>query len=317
MKNVTLLGLLFLASISCNAQVDVALKINHKLDSEPFALETIAPNNLEQDYTGTRLEYYISKFSIVHDGGTETEVDLDVIALVKPGEETSTTIDLGSFDITSAERIKFYIGVYEPINNGDPALFPETHPLAPQSPSMHWGWAAGYRFLVYEGVGDGNIFQLHGLGNDNYFKNNVEVVTEIIDGTLTLNIDAEYTEALRDIDVTSGTLSHGDSGDAKKALENFRDYVFGNVTASIQNETASLEWSIYPNPTSTGSITVNFNNADEEYTLQVTNPIGQIINTIAVTDSEVVTIELPESGIYLLSAIKDGNVIATDRIIVE
>jgi len=78
-----------------------------------------------------------------------------------------------------------------------------------------------------------------------------------------------------------------------------------------------LEWSIYPNPTSTGSITVNFNNADEEYTLQVTNPIGQIINTIAVTDSEVVTIELPESGIYLLSAIKDGNVIATDRIIVE
>lgn len=317
MKKIALLGIVFMSALSW-AQTNVTLKINHLLGTETFAIGAEATNNLDQAFKTSRLEYYISKFTIVHDGGTITDVPLEVIELVKPGEESSTSIELGSFDVTDVESIRFHIGVYEPVNNDDPTLWPEDHPLAPQSPSMHWGWTAGYRFLAYEGesgTGFSQIFQLHGLGNDNYFKTETDVEVETIDGGLVLNVDADYTEGLRDIDISGGTISHGEIGNAKKALENFRDYVFGSNVASLPTET-TLNWNVYPNPSTTGQVTVQFNQP-EEFTLKISNALGQTIEQIAVNGKSSIDLNLPEAGIYMVSVLKEEKVIATNRLVVD
>lgn len=316
-----LLSVFVALALNSNAQNDVILRINHKLDLETFALDAVAQNNLGNTFKATRLEYYISQFTIIHDGGVETIVPLDIIALVRPGEEEFTLIELGNYEIGEVERVKFHIGVYEPVNNGDPTLFPADHPLAPQVPSMHWGWADGYRFVAYEGMGGVSFdqgFELHGLGNANYYSQEQEVVTEILGDVMLLKLDANYTEALRDIDISGGIISHGFTGMAKKVLENFRDYVFGNYYASIDKQVANLDWSIFPNPTATNAVTIKVaGNTGEQYTIKLTNTAGQLINTILINENQPMSVEIPVAGIYTVSVYKKEELISTDRLIVQ
>src|SRR5690606_31314969 len=101
------------------------------------------------------------------------------------------------------------------------------HPLGPKSPSMHWGWTAGYRFVAYEGSGGTNFsqtWQLHGLGNENYFQVTADV--DVVDegGVLMMDLNADYTRGVENIDLAAGTISHGTTSEAKTILENWRDH---------------------------------------------------------------------------------------------
>ena len=319
MKKIILLFTIIMSASFSWSQTDVTLKINHRLNLDDFALDQAAVNNLGQSYKTTRLDYYISTFIIVHDGGTETAVPLDVIAFIQPGTEVSTLIPLGNYAITTVEKIKFSVGVYAPINNSDPALYDVDHPLGPKSPAMHWGWAAGYRFVAYEGFGGADYsqnFQLHGLGNANYFVQEQEVIAEMVGGTMVLNLDANYTEALRDINIATGIVSHGETGAALKMLENFRDFVFGNYYASIESNEVDFEWNIYPNPSNTGSITISFASLTAPYVIQITNNLGQIVSQRTVKSANQVEIEVPGTGIFNVSILSGNKVIARDQFIV-
>jgi hypothetical protein len=89
-------------------------------------------------------------------------------------------LDLGYHNITNVEQISFLVGVPDRLNTEsgtaaqDISLYPENHPLSFQSPSMYWGWQAGYMHMIVGGSVDGNNdgitetnFQLHNLGNSN------------------------------------------------------------------------------------------------------------------------------------------------------
>lgn len=142
---------LMLSSLgSVIAQSDVYIQINHKLDTDPFDFSVEHTNNLGDEFNVTRLEYYMSSITITHDGGIETVVP-ETWILANAG--TFTNVYLGSFDITTLESVSFGIGVEGDYNHLDPASYPSEHPLAPKSPSMHWGWSPGYRFVAMEGSG--------------------------------------------------------------------------------------------------------------------------------------------------------------------
>jgi len=318
MKKIVILSLIIISTMVLNAQVDFTLKINHRLGLADFALDQIAENSLGQSYKTSRLEYYISRFSIVHDGGIETTMPLEVIALVQPGVETSTLIPLGNYDITTVEKIKFYIGVYPPLNNEDPALYDESHPLGLKSPSMHWGWASGYRFVVYEGFGGVDFsqnFQLHGLGNTNYFRQEQTVISEMVDGVMVLNLNADYTEALRDINVSTGVVSHSETGSALKLLQNFRDHVFGNYFASLDPIAAQLQFTVFPNPTENDQVQVNFENVTGNYEIRISNATGQLIQTLIPVTDGIINLQVPEAGIYFISVLAEGKLVETKRIV--
>jgi hypothetical protein len=195
-------------------QSDVYLKINHQLGSGDFSYNVPGSNDLGNGFKTTRLEYYIAEIAIIHDGGTVTEVDSTWI-LVDAGSYTNVL--LGDYNISTLEGVRMSVGVEAAVNHNDPTLWPSNHPLAPQWPSMHWGWAAGYRFVCMEGksgAGFAQDFQIHALEDKNYqtFTINTAGVTSGSD--ITIELDADYEEALSGIDVSSGLIEHSGNNEA-------------------------------------------------------------------------------------------------------
>ena len=323
MKNKALFLLLAMCSWGMlNAQVDTEVRIYHKLDSQPFNFTSTAQNNLGQMFKVTRLQYYMCEFTIVYDGGQELIVSPDTVALISTADGEYSTVLLGNLNITNVEGVKFHIGVPEPVNNDDPLLFPSTHPLAPQSPSMHWGWAAGYRFLVYEGTGGANFaqtFQLHALGNDNYFETSVVSVAQSIGGKLIVALDADYTRGVENIDVSIGTIAHGVDGDDLTALTNFRDYVFSQssqISSSIAVEPlVSFRWDVYPIPMvgNTLNIAINSNQSVDE--VIVRNILGERGFQSNWNKGRELSLEINQSGMYFISLLENSNIIATKKLI--
>ncbi len=313
---ITVSFLLFV--ISCFAQNSVQLNINHKLGDADFVLETNAKNNLDHDFEVTRLQYYISEITIVHDNGMETLFD-ETWVLVNASQPTQ--IDLGEKDINSVEMVKLHIGVDSSHNHLDPATYPASHPLAPQFPSMHWGWTSGYRFVAFEGYGGSNfdqLFQLHGLGNQNYFTTEIPVSVEAVNHEVIINIDADYARALEDIEVNSGLIVHGAFGAAKQCLENFRDFVFSDpsgTTSTIDFSEVS-QFNVFPNPT-TGNATIALDaTQDLEYEVSVTDILGrQIIFFDRVKSNSTIDLRLENTGFYFVNLIKEGQVVITQKLI--
>ncbi len=243
------------------AQVDTELRIYHKLGNDPYQWNTPYVNNLGESFKVTRLQYYVTKFTVVHDGGQETLISLDTVALLKANNGHSK-IPLGQLNVTNVEGIKFHIGVHAPTNNEDPSLYPPEHPLAPQNPAMHWGWASGYRFLAFEGVAGLNYtqaFELHALGNHNYHEQFVAVNGQLINNTMVIAIDGDYIEGLRDISVQNGVIAHGDDLQDQDAIENFRDHVFSARTEALDlglENLTSDRLQVYPNPANEGEFEI-------------------------------------------------------------
>lgn len=320
MKTLLTITAFSLFAFASNAQINTQLRIYHRLGTQAFQMNNTAQNNLTQDFRVTRLQYYVTNFSVVHDGGTETAISVDTVALMNAGDGSFSTVALGSHSIINVEAVKFYIGVPQPANNADPSLYGPDHPLAPQSPSMHWGWASGYRFLAYEGQGGMNFsqtFQLHGLGNNNYFQTTVAATGAIVNGILVIALDADYTRGVENINVSNGVIAHGVDQEDLTALENFRDYVFSassqDLTADVQDVNA-ISWAIYPNPSTSGEVNISYDAQTEIDGIRVTNAMGQGVNFLRTTGG-LVTIQLSESGVYFVSIMNEGSTISTKRII--
>lgn len=325
MKNIISVFFSITAIVSfASAQNDIKLNINHKLADTDFALNQSAKNNMDHDFTLTRLEYYISEISLIHDGGQETNVE-DTWILVNAGEDVNTEVELGSYDISNLERIVFHIGVDPEHNHLDPSSYPSSHPLAPKAPSMHWGWAAGYRFVALEGYGGTDLnrrIELHGLGDNNYFNTFVDLNETVEDNQLTINLDADYSKALENVSINSGVIVHGDYGEAKDCLNNLGRLVFSksDITSSIHNPTVVNLFDIYPNPVNTGkaSIKVDLNQSVNNLTLQLTNLDGRLLQEFIVhSEEQQMDVSALVRGVYVISLVSDGQLVATKRLIVE
>lgn len=323
MKKIILFVLVLGAlSFQINAQNSVTLNINHKLGDADFAMNQAAKNNIDHDFKVTRLEYYISEISLIHDGGNETQIE-DVWILANAS--TKTEVDLGEHNITSVEKIILHVGVDPDHNHLDPSSYQGSHPLAPKSPSMHWGWTAGYRFIAYEGHGGVNLnqlFQLHGLGDNNYFTTEVELDATADNNALSINLDADYTRALENVSVNSGVIVHGDNLEAKQCLENFRDFVFSpaSITSSTINFSEVSEFNIFPNPVvnSISIIKLDLEESGNEYDLTVTSIDGkQLQIQHDVLDEQTIDFSNQVSGMYFVNLIKEGQTIITKKIFVK
>lgn len=322
MKQIITLSAFFLLLIcSSRAQNEVWLNIHHKLGNEDFAFNAGAVNNMGHHFNVTRLEYYISEISIVHDGGTTSPVE-NLWLLIDAGEQAQ--VNLGSYDINTVEAIHFHIGVDPAHNHLDPATYESSHPLAPQFPSMHWGWASGYRYIAVEGFGSSaynQMYQLHGLGDGNYFTTVVPYQASAENGTIQIELDADYVRALENIPVNMGVIDHGEEREAKTAIENFRDFVFsptGSVSLSGDVATSySLE--LYPNPTQNGHARVKINGLwNKNVILQWSDMQGRILQQLLLQPGESThDIKLDAAGVYLVRLIQDGQPLMTRELVVQ
>ena len=322
MKKLLLFTLsVFLLNVSGLAQNDVTLTINHKLGDADFAMNQAATNNLGDDFNVSRLEYYISEISIKHDGGNETAIE-DTWILVNATQ--TTQVSLGNHDITEVEAINFHIGVDSAHNHLDPAGYPGSHPLAPQNPSMHWGWAAGYRFLAMEGKGGSNLnqtYELHGLEDDNYFQTTIDLTATAANNEINIGLDADYTRVLENIAVNAGLIVHGGYGEAKQALENFRDYVFSpaSSTTSVLDFEDITSFEIFPNPSSNGTTTLKIETVQPaHFDVVITNTLGNRISYFkGISNNTSLDLQIENTGLYFVSLLKNGQTIITKKLILN
>jgi len=323
MKKIILFTLIIgTMSLQLNAQNNVMLNINHKLTTDDFAFEQAAKNNLDHDFKVTRLEYYISEISIIHDGGTETMIE-DLWVLANGGRNTE--VELGEHNITNVEKIRLHIGVDADHNHLDPSSWANDHPLAPKSPSMHWGWTAGYRFVALEGHGGSNLnqlVQLHGLGDSNYFTTEIDLDITAENNVVSIDLDADYTRALENISVNSGVIVHGENLQAKQCLENFRDYVFsqaGTISSTIDFSEIN-EFNVFPNPVVNGVSTLKLDLKESgfEYDLTITSLDGKQLDYLNnVTDNQTLDFANQLSGMYFINLVKEGQTIITKKVFVK
>lgn len=307
-----------IATIS-NAQTSVSVQIHHKLNGNEFAFNETGTNNFGENFNTDRLEYYLSQISIVHDGGTYTTL-LDY-AIIDAGSEA--ILDLGEINANTIESLSFFVGVEEDDNHSDPSSWTSPHPLAPRFPSMHWGWAAGFRFLAVEGtdVGSNQEVQIHALGDENYFEVVIPINQDVTDNEMLINLDANYEKIFENINVTGGIIIHGQEGLAVRALENMRDLVFevSGGTVSVPKLGNDFTLKAFPNPAVDGNVTIDFN-SDKSYNYDIT--IIDILGKTVATKSNIVNkaninLKLPAAGLYLLNLTYNGETILTKKIIAQ
>lgn len=294
-------ALLLLAS-STQAQKNVYLNIEHLLGSDAFAFNKTFVSSEGDSVKYIRMQYYISGIKLIHDGGQETALS-DKYILVNANSKDS--FNLGQQNITNLEKIRFYIGVDGSVNHKDPAAWPNNHALAPKSPSMHWGWAAGYRFLALEGYSGSGVKQameLHSVGDNLYFET-VIATSGISNGSdLSIHLKADYTKAVMGIDLSKGLTRHGDGPDETQALLNFVTHVFtsseGNQAALSVEGPKDLNCSLFPNP-SKGAATLNFDEPGKR-TIQVRDLQGKLILNLEATETQV-PLTWTKPGLYLIS----------------
>ena len=319
-KSILYILLIAFAPTLLLSQSNIIVNIHHKLGDEVFELDKPAKNNLDQDFKVKRMQYYLCDFTIIHDGGIETPMKSSWI--LADGSE-STTSNLGAYDINTVEKIKFSIGVEEEYNHNDPASYDLNHPLAPKVPSMHWGWAAGYRFVAFEGFGGeflNRLFELHGLGDKNLFTVEIDAIGLQSGDNIIINIDADYTRALENIDVQAGVIVHGEDFEAQQCLENMRDFVFSasDITSNIE-DIQSNEFFIYPNPSYQGLVTIDLSAlTTSEIDVEIASMEGKIMQKITNVNSQrLIDVSNLPKGIYIVNITTDQSFLGAKKLFIR
>jgi hypothetical protein len=320
--NKNYITLLFLLSaLITNAQKDVKLNINHKLGTSAFKFNSESKNDLDNKFKYTRFEYYISGISITHDGGQITKAP-DVYILVNPTK--MDTVLIGNFMITKIESISFSVGVDPKVNNADPSKWPNGHALAPKSPSMHWGWSAGYRFAAIEGMAGAALnqeFQIHALGNKNFFNQLIQTTGNTNGNELLVTLNADYNKAISGINVSAGLIEHSEDYEAAECLRNFQTKVFtnekgeGSILSVLDNQSAS-NFKVYPNP-SNGQFNLDIGNINlaDKAIVKITNIIGETIEQFELNSTNSV-LSLDSKGVFFLT-ININGMLSTQKLIIN
>lgn len=180
--------------------------------------ETGLNQNLTDDFNNTyqinRFDFYISKPSMMNDDGGTIWADDQHHLITGPGH-----YEIYEYNIESQEHwhmLEFGIGVSNDVNFNNPADYDADNDLSPQSPSMHWNWNSGYRFIVIEGMVDvdgdqtlDSTFQYH-IGTSDLFRTSSVMIHENVDvmESIMLSLNIDVSQVLADIDIANNLDTH-------------------------------------------------------------------------------------------------------------
>ena len=318
MRKIILIFFAFIFSVALFSQStkELVLTIDHTMASAPLTSSSIGVNNLGNQFNFSRLEYYMGDIQVIYDN--DSVFNYPEVVLIDALDAATTNLYLGSQSLDSVTAVRFAIGVGTSLNHLDPSIYSSQSPLAPKSPSMHWGWSAGYRFIAAEGMGSSSLnqgFELHGLGDVNYAMQTIST-SGVAVGTDTLEIKlvANYDALTQGIAVGQGVISHGESGSARQSLVNMNNHVFssseGNAALS-DKELEHLDFVIYPNPAN-GSFWLTVPLGSQ---IEVVNVLGQKIEhrTAEQTKERFV---INKTGVYIV-ILRQGKSVSTERVIIR
>lgn len=238
---------------------DVAVVIDHRMQGEKLRSgDVYAMGNATWYFKPRFLKYYLAEITVVHDGGKRTPLP-NVYVLVDALEQDRYV--LGSYAVSQVEALEFHVGVDRLSNHLDPTIYPPEHPLALKNPTMHWGWAAGYRFIAVEGSAGTSRdvvaadVQVHTVGNELYRKITLPVRSTQTPSGVDIQLTAEYSALFNNLDVAYGLIFHGLGEETVTMSDNMATRVFSSPVTSVSDISNTHSISVWPVPTS-GGVTV-------------------------------------------------------------
>ncbi|PLK44797.1 MULTISPECIES: MbnP family protein [Emticicia] len=163
MKNLTYLVIAFFVAVfvvSCQKEDDinpndkntVTLEFDNRVGDQKLVLgTTTAKNALNQDFTITRLNYFVSNISLKNENGSVVKLT-DKYFLVKHADPTSYLIKLENIPAGNYTSVSYVIGVdslksVSDVSQRKGVLDPSSY----GDDSMYWSWNSGYIFFKMEG----------------------------------------------------------------------------------------------------------------------------------------------------------------------
>ena len=282
---------------------EVAVVINHLYDGEVLNFDNtyIVGDNIPIRFD--RIEYYIHLNSLISNQNIATDL-IDKYILVNANQNN---YNIGEIQLLDDDLISlnFNIGVEYNLNHADPSLQDSSHPLAPQFPSMHWGWAAGYRFAALEGMIDKNqdsvmetVFQYHPV-DDSYYSDTI-TCDGIIENqnNVTIFINANYDRLIENIGTDEGGVYHGIHEENGLLMDNFSQNNVFTVPENLNLKETYFSNTVFPNPFS-NTIQLNLN---ENSIVKVYNSLGLLVDEFKFDKGQQqINTETLLNGIYILS----------------
>ena len=282
---------------------EVAVVINHLYDGEVLNFDNtyIVGDNIPIRFD--RIEYYIHLNSLISNQNIATDL-IDKYILVNANQNN---YNIGEIELLDDDLISlnFNIGVEYNLNHADPSLQDSSHPLAPQFPSMHWGWAAGYRFAALEGMIDKNqdsvietVFQYHPV-DDSYYSDTITYDGIIEnDNNVTIFINANYDRLIENIGTDEGGVYHGIHEENGLLMDNFSQNNVFTVPENLNLKEISISNTAFPNPFS-NTIQLDLN---ENSIVKIYNPIGKLVDEYKLDKRQhQINTQTLLNGIYILS----------------
>ena len=219
-----------LLAVTSFAQKAVYLHLQPKVNGVDFQLNTNYTALDNKVFKLDHFDYYLSEIILTHDAGQEINLSQDIF-LVEPENHTFL---LGNFDLNLIEQLNFTVGVPKKWNlqsgaeSQDISLYPETHPLSFQTPSMYWGWLSGYMHMIIGGFSDSHsdgdpdaYFELHNLGGSNQQLVELNVTqTNTSANQIDIYVDCNIEQWIKNIPLATVGVSHGEVGVNNTILDN-------------------------------------------------------------------------------------------------
>jgi len=326
--HVTLLLLAAFAAASFAQNNNIVVSFDHKAGADPMVPgQTVFSIWNGKKVLLNRAQFYVSDIALHR--ADNTSVLLSDKYLLVNANAPAVEHNLGTWPIESVQGTTLHLGIIKAVNHSDPAIYPTGHPLAPQNPSMHWGWAAGYRFIAMEGKvdndGDGvpeTEFEFHNVGDEFYKPVALSGVVTATNGTLHLRYTLNYAQLFKNLSMSGNLIQHGNAPlnvvmNNNAVGENF--FAMSGTSSAHDVAANSLQVSASPNPFSAETLIRYTLPAADALTLTLTNALGQTVRTLSeLPASGSVVLErgdLP-TGLYQCVFFENGQLVARKQLIV-
>jgi hypothetical protein len=320
----SILSLLICASITSIAQTDVNLNLIHEFNGVPFAYGQYYLDAVGNNIEFNRVQYYLSDIALESSVSQQVPV-VDEVQLISGN---ISNYPLGSVSVTNVTGINFNVGVPNALNHADITLQPTGHPLSYQSPSMHWGWTSGYRFLVIEGKVDDNgdgtpnkLFQFHVVGDQ--FLTAVDVTSAaVMNGAdLDINLTVNVADWLKNMNMINAGINHGSQAINGQVMNNTNpETVFeGNVATGIITESKSVNQLIVDYEYSYAPTLFYSIGGATNASILITDLNGRIISNetqLPAAGNYFINKELSK-GLYVVRLIGDNDHIETTKMFIK
>lgn len=323
MKNIVpILVFLWVSTIAMAQNNNVVFVFKPFLGDVPMTIgQTVAPIWNGKSINISRAQFYVSEISVLGTDGLW--VPLTNTHLLVNGDHPNAEYNTGSWPVSGITKVKMHIGVDPAFNHLDPSSYPAGSPLANQNPTMHWGWTAGYRFVVMEGQVDNDNdgvpetgFAYHCLDDALYTEVEYDCVTSAVGGKISLIIKTDLAGAFLDYSLNENLIQHGSGPENQRMMNNFKS-IFSQFAVLSQQETEafSAQITVSPNPVrDISQITIPSN--EQNVTAALIDQFGRLVRAFPVMNGSA-TIEKADlpSGLYLLNVLQGNTVLGRKKIV--